>query len=60
MLLLLMLTSCVKTEIVGIPVHPADTLRTKGVDTTLFDGRIPIGFNPSVADWETNEIEINY
>ena len=55
-----MLTSCVKTEIVGIPVHPADTLRTKGVDTTLFDGRIPIGFNPSVADWETNEIEINY
>lgn len=57
LLLLLLLTSCVKTEIIGISMHPADTLQTKGVDTTFFDGRIPIGFNPSVEDWNSTEID---
>jgi hypothetical protein len=64
LLLLLLLTSCIKTEVIGYepipPVEyrkkphkelPADSTDTE--DTT----RMPITFNPSVEDWE--EIEEN-
>lgn len=64
-LLLLLLTSCAKTEIVGLPETPEtwDTLPAKRPkplsqaqpkDTTETPDtvRVPIGFNPTVADWD--------
>lgn len=63
--LLLLLTSCAKTEIVGMPETPEtwDTLPAKRPkplslaqpkDTTETPDtvRVPIGFNPTVADWD--------
>ena len=72
--ILLALTSCMSTEVIGFtePIELADTT-TKAkphkplpsthpippADTT--DGREPIGFDPTVEDWEsadTTDIEI--
>ena len=64
LLLLLLLTSCVKTEIINKhqdedipvmkkphkPMPPRDT--TESHDTS----RIPIGFKPNVGGWEYSEI----
>ena len=61
--LLLLLTSCITTEIIGEPLRiEADSVMTKKprplpprdtTDTT----RIPISFNPSVGDWDETEID---
>lgn len=71
--ILLALTSCISTEVIGIvPETKVDTTVAKKphkplpptppippADTT--DEREPIGFNPTVEDWEsadTTDIEI--
>ena len=63
LLILLLLSSCMKTEVINAYVQPiADTTRTKGVDTTMVvvdTTRIPIGFHPEVEDWEQKDIDIN-
>lgn len=55
-LLSLLLTSCLKTEIINEVEPRCDTTFTKGIDTTIVyvvdTTQIPIGFNPSVEDWE--------
>lgn len=61
--LLLLPISCIKTEIINAPeprgidtvfVKPTktyiDTIYTNVSDST--DYKVPIGFNPSVEDWE--------
>jgi hypothetical protein len=61
LLILLLLSSCMKTEIINQPMKTADTTQYKPrkelpqqvEDTTRYE----IGFNPSVEDWE--EIEEN-
>ena len=65
-LLSLMLTSCVKTEVINAPIEQVDSVMTKkphrpqtpSQDTTETDDRIPIGFNPSVGDWEGTDTEL--
>ena len=62
LLILLLLSSCLKTEIINQPMKTADTTQYKPrkelpqqvVDTTRYE----IGFNPSVEDWE-EEQDIN-
>lgn len=69
-ILFLLLTSCISTEVLNAPeVEQVDTVRmykphrphppappsdTTEVDTT----RVPIGFNPSVGDWEEEDIDL--
>ena len=69
--ILFALTSCMSTEVIGYtePIELADTT-TKAkphkplpptppippADTT--DGREPIGFDPSVEDWEEQDINL--
>lgn len=61
--MLLLLTSCVKTEIINAPEHRGiDTVFVKPTKTYIdtidinisdsVDIRVPIGFNPSVEDWD--------
>lgn len=64
------MTSCISTEVVGFvePIELADTTTKKPhkplpptppippTDTT--DGREPIGFDPSVEDWEEQDINL--
>lgn len=65
LILLLLLTSCMKTEILNAPIpmveHTDTTKKVKTeVDTIQVDTtRVSITFNPSVEDWEENEIEFN-
>jgi hypothetical protein len=68
LILLLALTSCISTEVIGIiPETKVDTTVAKKpykplpptppippADTT--DGREQIGFNPTVEDWEEQDI----
>lgn len=69
LILLLALTSCISTEVIGFePRVVADTTTKKPhkplpptppippTDTT--DGREPIGFDPSVEDWEEQDINL--
>ena len=63
LLLLLLLTSCVKTEIVNetLPINDTTYVKprkelTQPTDTT--EERVPITFNPSVEDWEEKDIEM--
>ena len=56
---ILMTTSCLKTEILNAPkpiVEQADTtkrvVRTEADTTRRDEPRVPMGFNPSVEDWE--------
>ena len=62
LILLFFLTSCIKTEVIGLHTN-ADTLFTK-VDTTEVERidttRIPIGFQVSVSDWEEQEVTTIY
>lgn len=66
LLLLLLLTSCVKTEVIHEVLQQQDTVMMKKPhkplhppkDTTDQDGRVPITFNPSVEDWEEQDINI--
>lgn len=63
-IILFLLLSCVKTEVINAPQPmPIDTivvLKTAEADTTQRQdtARVPIGWNPSVEDWEQNEIEL--
>lgn len=72
LIFLLLLTSCISTEVLNAPeVEQVDTVRmykphrpphpplppsdtTEGNDTA----RVPIGFNPSVGDWEAEDIDL--
>ena len=66
--LLLLFPSCMKTTIIGepLPIEQVDTVvlkkphrpQTPSQDTTETDDRIPIGFNPSVQDWEDTDINL--
>ena len=61
LLSLLMLMSCLKTEVLNAPLIRSDTTFTKGIDTTFVDvdtTKVQIGFNPSVNDWQDVEVEI--
>jgi hypothetical protein len=64
-LLLLLLTSCLKTEVLNAPIEQVDTVMYRKPykpfppkDTTDQDDRVPITFNPSVEDWEEQDINI--
>ena len=62
------LFSCLKTEVIGYepPEQAVDTMAKEErpmpprppKDTTDQDGRVPITFNPSVEDWEEQDINI--
>lgn len=65
LLLLLLLTSCMKTDIINEVEPQLDTVVMKkphkpislpieNDDTT----RVEIGFNPSVEDWEDTEVDM--
>lgn len=65
LLLFLLLTSCMKTEVLNVPIEQVDTVMyrkpyktlpqkdTADVDDTT---RYQIEFNPSVEDWEEQEV----
>ena len=68
--ILLALTSCMSTEVIGIIPEQMDTVVVKKPhrpphppfpprDTTSVDdtSRVGIGFNPTVEDWEDTEID---
>lgn len=67
-LLILSCLSCIKTEVLNTPeVEHVDTVMTKKPhkqlppsDTTEVTdtARVPIGFNPSVEDWEDEDIDL--
>lgn len=65
LILLLLLTSCMKTEILNAPIpitKQTDTtkkVRTEADTTRTEDPRVPMGFNPTVEDWNETETEIN-
>lgn len=67
---LLMLPSCLTTEVLNAPIESIDTLFTKvdtteyakdslvidiEIDTTMIEVQHPIVFNPSVVDWEEDQ-----
>lgn len=60
LLSLLLLTSCLKTEVLNAPIEQADTVLMRkphrplppAIDDTT---RVQIGFNPSVEDWDSQE-----
>lgn len=72
LIFLLLLTSCISTEVLNAPeVEPTDTVRmykphrpphppVPPRDTTEVNdtARVPIGFNPSVGDWEEEDIDL--
>ena len=65
LLLILLLSSCIKTEVLNAPIEQMDTVTYRKPykpsppkDTTDQDGRVPITFNPSVEDWEEQDINI--
>jgi hypothetical protein len=62
LILLLLLTSCISTEVIDFTPTLVDTTTYKQkahkeIPTMVEDTtRVPIGFNPTVEDWEeTNE-----
>ena len=64
-MLLLLLMGCCKTEILNAPkpiVEHSDTIKRvvrAEADTTRRDEpRVPMGFNPSVQDWEEMESDL--
>lgn len=64
LLLLLLLTSCIKTEVLNAPIEQMDTVmyrkphKTLPPKDTTDTTRVPITFNPSVEDWEEQDINI--
>lgn len=63
LIILFLVSSCVRTEIMNIPeVRTVDTTKAQKplpppppqVDTT----RIPIGWNPSVGDWDETDYNL--
>ena len=67
LLILLLLSSCMMTEIINEPLPYADTTYVKSrketardtamvqVDTTVEEIMVPIEFDPSVEDWDEHE-----
>ena len=65
LLILLLVTSCMNTEIIGEPMVQVDTVVVKKPhkppvpmppqDTT---DRVSIGWNPMVEDWENTDINL--
>ena len=64
LLLLLLLTSCVKTEIWQKVEEQSDTIvRRKAVRDTIIriepdTTRVPIGWYPTVGDWNEQDIDL--
>lgn len=64
-LILCLATSCISTEVIGY--EPVDTMAKKErptpkpprppKDTTDQDGRVPIGWDATVEDWEDTDVE---
>lgn len=56
----LLLTSCIRTEVINAPIESIDTMVVTRVDTTEVQDttRVQIGFNPTVEDWEENDINL--
>lgn len=64
-MLLLLLMGCCKTEILNAPkliIEQADTtkrvVRTEADTTRIDEPRVPMGFNPSVQDWDEKESDL--
>lgn len=64
-MLLLLLMGCCKTEILNAPkliIEQADTtkrvVRTEADTTRRDEPRVPMGFNPSVQDWDEKESDL--
>lgn len=64
-MLLLLLMGCCKTEILNAPkliIEHVDTIkrvvRTEADTTRIDEPRVPMGFNPSVQDWEEKESDL--
>lgn len=63
LLIFLLLTSCIRTEIINAPIEQVDTVMIRKSHKPLLPPiesdttRVQIGFNPSVEDWEENNIE---
>lgn len=66
MFVLFALCSCSKTEVIGMPEIQAQTdtmVRRKAVRDSLVriepdTTRVPIGWNPTVSDWNKQDIEL--
>lgn len=58
LLLILLLSSCMKTEVLNAPIEQMDTVMYRKPHKPLppkekeDTARVPITFNPSVEDWE--------
>lgn len=65
LVVLLLLSSCMKTEIINEQISEEAILPIKQrkelvIDTVKVDTtRVPITFNPTVEDWNETETEIN-
>lgn len=65
LIILLLLTGCCKTEIINAPIRmPTDTTVTKTHKDFPTDSvevgdtaRVPIGWSPSVDDWDETNVE---
>lgn len=68
---LLLLTSCMKTEVLNAPIEQTDTVLMHKPhrpphpplpprDTTSVDdtSRVGIGFNPTVEDWDGTDVDM--
>jgi hypothetical protein len=57
-------TSCLKTDVLNAPIEQADTVLMRKPHRPLLPPieedttRITITFNPSVEDWEENDINL--
>ena len=67
MWLSLLMTSCLKTEVLNeIPAENEAVVEKKRKplpehqqpDTTQTEERVPIGWNPSVEDWDSQDVTI--
>lgn len=68
LIILCLVTSCLKTEVIGYepPEQAVDTMAKKErpmppkppKDTTDQDGRVPIGWDATVEDWDETDEEL--
>lgn len=60
LLFFLLLSSCVRTEVINAPIESIDTMVVTRVDTIEVQDttRIPISFNPSIEDWDEQDMNI--
>lgn len=63
LLFFLLLSSCVRTEVINAPIESIDTMVVTRVDTTEVQpdttDKVPIGFNPSVGGWNCVDIDMD-